>query len=78
MSKTGNDKLSILLASARERQIFQAAISFRDIHKEFVAGDQRFQVARQEDMRPELEASLLKHPDMRDKHEVKLIMASMQ
>ncbi|CAD0095639.1 unnamed protein product, partial [Aureobasidium mustum] len=78
MSKTGSDKLSILLASARERQIFQSAINFRDIHKEFVAGDQRFQVARKEDMRPELEAFLVKHPDLRDACEVKLIMASMQ
>ena len=78
MSETGSDKLSVLLASARERQIFQSAINFRDKHKESVAEDQKYQVARHKDVRGELEAFLVKHPDMRDKHEVKLIMVSEQ
>lgn len=78
MSKTGSDNLSILLASAREWQIFQSAINYRDIHKEFVLSNERFQLARQQGMRPELEAFLVKYPELRDKHEVKLVISSMR
>lgn len=77
MSTTKTDKLANLLASARERQIFQSAINYRDIHKEFVEENERFHAARRKDVRVELEAFLVENPDLKDMEEVKRILASM-
>ncbi|KEQ58823.1 uncharacterized protein M437DRAFT_58321 [Aureobasidium melanogenum CBS 110374] len=78
MSANKSDRLTNLLASARERQIFQSAINCRDVHKAFVEEDRRFRGARGKDVRGELEAFLVIYPDLRDEDEVKLIMGSMQ
>jgi hypothetical protein len=67
--------LSTLLANARERQIFQSAITYKDIHGEFITTDKSFQVARDLGIRRELEAYLVEHPESRDTPEVKRIMA---
>ncbi|KAK6000665.1 hypothetical protein QM012_003390 [Aureobasidium pullulans] len=50
LSKTRSDKFSVLLASARQRQIFQSAINFRDVHKEFVSSNGEFQSRRHHDL----------------------------
>lgn len=72
------DTVSILLGQASERQKFQSAISYRDIHKEYVVSDPVFLEAKSEDIRPQLEAFLMKHPELKESSTVKQIECANQ
>lgn len=75
-SKRSDDTLSTFLATARERQMFQSAINYRDIHKEFVKSDAMLQVPRLRDITAELDGFLVKYPEYRDEPEVERIGSS--
>lgn len=54
--------LSDLLLGARERQQFQSAVNYRDVHLEYIKSDKLFQEAKLKDLGPTLEAFVVKHP----------------
>ncbi|THX71698.1 hypothetical protein D6D04_09407 [Aureobasidium pullulans] len=72
------DTVSTLLAQASERQRFQSAISYRDIHREYVVSDLVFLEAKSQDIRPQLEAFLMKHPELTESSTVKQIVCANQ